>query len=131
MGLKEDNTNEDIQKHLIEIETYIMEDEKFFLFRKIKKIINSCLSVFGIEVHKIKDKTKHSRPALAFIQDRFIHELVGVEIGVQKGVNAREIFDKLKIKRLYLIDLWKEIELDTTQKYMDIAYKNTLKRLKP
>ena len=45
-----------------------------------------------------------SRPMIDFLAQNFQRKLVGVEIGVDEGVNAERILTKLLIKRLYLID---------------------------
>lgn len=45
------------------------------------------------------------RPALKTLKDK--RNLVGVEIGVDSGLNALEILQGLDIKKLFLIDPWK------------------------
>jgi predicted O-methyltransferase YrrM len=47
---------------------------------------------------------KMDRPSLRLLIGR--ENLVGAEIGVYKGVNAKEILTYLDIKKLYLIDNW-------------------------
>lgn len=46
------------------------------------------------------------RLAIKFIKDNLKGELVGAEIGVNKGYHAKEIYDALNLKMLYLIDPW-------------------------
>ncbi len=48
---------------------------------------------------------KMDRPSLRLLIDK--ENLVGAEIGVFKGRNAKEILDNLDIKKIYLIDNWK------------------------
>ena len=45
------------------------------------------------------------RPSLRLLIGK--ENLVGVEIGVYQGRNAKEILDNLDIKKIYLIDNWK------------------------
>lgn len=47
---------------------------------------------------------KMDRPSLRLLIGR--ENLVGAEIGVFKGRNAKEILDNLDIKKIYLIDNW-------------------------
>ena len=47
-----------------------------------------------------------NRPSLDLLRDK--KELVGAEIGVQSGVNAKWMLENLDIKKLYLIDPYKE-----------------------
>ena len=44
------------------------------------------------------------RPMIDFLAQNFHRKLIGVEIGVDEGVNAENILTKLSIERLYLID---------------------------
>lgn len=44
------------------------------------------------------------RPMIKYIRDQKRQNLVGVEIGVQSGINAKSILESLSIKKLYLID---------------------------
>ena len=46
-----------------------------------------------------------NRPSLQNLVDK--KDLVGVEVGVFRGLNARNILESLNIKKLYLIDTWK------------------------
>ena len=47
------------------------------------------------------------RPAIAFMKQYFKNKaLIGLELGVMRGNNARSILDNLNIKRLYLVDAW-------------------------
>jgi len=48
---------------------------------------------------------KHrKRPMIRFIKDLNKKDLVGVEIGVFKGVHSKNILSSLKLKKLYLVD---------------------------
>jgi len=44
------------------------------------------------------------RPMIDFLVQNFHRKLVGVEIGVDEGVNTKNILTKLPIERLYLVD---------------------------
>lgn len=61
-------------------------------------------------------------------------EIIGVEIGVYKGFNAKDILDYLNIKMLYLIDPYlgyKEENKDRCQDYINNAKNEMLVRMKP
>lgn len=48
-------------------------------------------------------------------------KLVGAEIGVRTGINAKDMLEKLSIKKLYLIDTWKNSPIASKE--------NTIKNL--
>lgn len=60
------------------------------------------------------------RPAIKVMKEMFNEKsVIGAEIGVDKGVNAKSILKELNIERLYLIDAWinyKEIQAERPQK---------------
>tara|TARA_Y100001968_G_C19226340_1_gene652259 strand:- start:191 stop:709 length:519 start_codon:yes stop_codon:yes gene_type:complete len=56
-----------------------------------------------------------------------LKHLTGIEIGVQLGNNAEKIINNLNIKKLYLVDPWKEYET-LEQKTQDEYYEFVKKR---
>jgi predicted O-methyltransferase YrrM len=46
----------------------------------------------------------YTRPMTNFLKERYNHPLIGVEIGVDKGYNSKNMLLALSIKKLYLID---------------------------
>jgi hypothetical protein len=70
--------------------------------RKIVKIVAPKLyeDYYGMweSINKVP------RPMTLFLKERSKAELVGVEIGVASGRNARSMLEELPIKRLWLID---------------------------
>ena len=48
------------------------------------------------------------RPAIQFIHNKFENKpLIGVEVGVEKGIHAMEILNSLNLDKLYLSDIWR------------------------
>jgi len=75
------------------------------------------------------------RPAIIKMVDYFSNcKIVGAEIGVYKGDNAKSILNLLNIEKLFLIDIWdKTIEgiKNRLRKYKSLnTYKEVLKRFK-
>jgi len=59
------------------------------------------------------------RKSIEFIKKSYTHSLVGAEIGVATGVNAKNILENLNIKRLYLIDnIWRDDIFKNLTSYM-------------
>lgn len=64
-----------------------------------------------------------TRPSLQNLIDK--KDLVCAEVGVKRGVNAKDMLTKLSIKKLYLIDNWitkhssEEITLKNLEKFKD------------
>ena len=46
------------------------------------------------------------RPSIRFIKENLKGELIGAEIGVDRGRHAQDILNNLNLKKLYLIDSW-------------------------
>ena len=47
------------------------------------------------------------RPMMQAVKDKFQdQELVGAEIGVQRGVNAKQMLNNFQLKQLVLVDIW-------------------------
>lgn len=61
---------------------------------------------------------KLNRPSLQNLTKK--KNLVGAEIGVRTGINAKDILDKLSIKKLYLIDNWKSSPIANKEKTIKI-----------
>jgi len=59
-------------------------------------------------------RSREVRPFVEFLKPR--KNLVGVEIGVEGGANARVMFEELDIKTLYLIDIF--------DSYLDPVYED-------
>jgi len=124
-----------IAKALKGVENHIKEDYEFnfrsFFRSFLRKAINLPFGIFGLELRKKTSiPTIPLRNSIKYIQKNYKGSLIGVEIGVQKGVNAEDILKKIEISKLYLIDPWEEVEGDVRQEFMDLAYKSTLKRVK-
>jgi len=63
-------------------------------------LLNKILWRFNLELYKI-----YPRSAISFMKKYFKgREVVGAEIGVYTGGNAKSILETLNIKKLYLID---------------------------
>jgi hypothetical protein len=83
----------------------------------IKLIIKKVLKIALNPWNKLKKKIKKflewdiiARPSTIFLKDYFKNNsLVGVEIGVFKGNNAKSLLKTLNIKKLYLIDSYEKI----------------------
>jgi len=70
------------------------------------KTIERFLSNFNLGVYQ-----PFPRSAIKFIQNHFDDkEMIGAEIGVYRGDNAKSIMKTLPIKKLYLIDPYEEYE---------------------
>lgn len=104
--------------------------------RRCEPYLNGCLRHLSLRLTKIKPR-EPERPALQFIKNNLKKKegLVGVEIGVFRGENARNMFETMHIKHLYLIDPW--ISYDDTDPNMhgtevlNEALENTKRLLKP
>ena len=57
-------------------------------------------------------------------------DLIGVEVGVFKGLNAKSMFKSRKVKRLYLVDPYKQYELGLPQKSLSNLKKKSFELLK-
>jgi len=74
--------------------------------------------------------TKIPRKSIIFMKDYFKNQkLIGVEIGVQLGINSKSILKELNIKELYLIDSWAP-EYYKSVKLSNNCYKYTLNTFK-
>ena len=75
------------------------------------------------------------RPAILFIKKYFNQkDVIGAEIGVEKGINSESILKELNISTLYLVDIWfdyNEIGANRPQKanfeLVSNKFKNNLK----
>ncbi|QYW08130.1 O-methyltransferase [Lokiarchaeota virus WyrdV1] len=80
------------------------------LYQKILPIISN----------NVKLLSKVPRPSILFMKEYFNQDsVIGAEIGVDKGRNAKSILTELNIDKLYLVDAWfnyKEIQANRPQK---------------
>ena len=89
-------------------------------------------------IEKLPPKYEYTRPMISFISENFdkSNELVGLEIGVDRGDNAVYILSILPIKKLYLVDPYleyKEFKNNTgwenlTQEKFDAYFKTAQKK---
>ena len=75
------------------------------------------------------------RPAIKLMKTYFKKKgLIGVEIGVKKGYNAKSILKELNISKLYLIDIWNDYNefgiKNSTNEYYEIVLKKFEKNKK-
>jgi len=95
----------------------------------IKKIIKNIFHYIGIDVQYY-----YPRGFIRFLKEQK-KDLVGAEVGVNKGENALNILKYLPIKKLYLIDPYQEYKeysdkvTIATQKGLSIAENQAHKRL--
>jgi len=85
-----------------------MVDKKIIMKkRKINHFLYELKTFFILFIDRFFPKT---RPMIQYIkhENKDIRPLVGVEVGVFYGDNAIDILKNLNIKRLYLIDVWKD-----------------------
>lgn len=68
------------------------------------------------------------RPAIKFIKENLKGELIGVEVGVQKGNHAMEIFNSLNLEKLYLIDIWRPYIQEKRELNFANDYENVLQK---
>ena len=77
---------------------------------KLVKTINKIFPYSAKYIGKIEDKPDTLRPMFQYINNQnkgFYPEhkpLVGVEVGIDIGINAKKIMDKMHITCLYLVD---------------------------
>jgi len=98
---------------------------------KIKRLINSILNKFNLEIIKT-----HPREAIKFAKEYFKgKKILAIEIGVLQGINSEQILKNLNIKEIYLIDPWtsyldyKKSEPERTQQSLNEDFKECKKRL--
>jgi hypothetical protein len=61
------------------------------------------------------------RPSTQFVKNSGGRDLIVIEIGTDKGYNAKTILDNLDIKKMYLIDPYMETGLQGSNKAYDMA----------
>lgn len=74
------------------------------------------------------------RPMIKWVKENLKEEkLVGVEVGVWEGVNAKSILENLDMKLLFLVDPWKKHRIYNgrlfSQDKLDICLIKTISRL--
>jgi len=91
-----------------------------------------------VNLYKIKKyisiihPSSYTRPMIKAVQDKNQKDLVGLEIGVDEGLNTLNILKNLNIKKLYLVDPYEFIEYDSGLKVDWSKHKKTaIKRLEP
>ncbi|MCL5018764.1 MAG: class I SAM-dependent methyltransferase [Candidatus Pacearchaeota archaeon] len=67
---------------------------------ELSKAITSFLHLFGFDIYKYSIL----RDMCNYVNENKKGELVGVEIGVHKGDNAKQMLKRMNLKMLYLID---------------------------
>lgn len=74
----------------------------------IKRITPSLYQRILPIISELKLLSKVPRPSILFMKEYFNQNyfLIGAEIGVNKGINAKSILKELNVKKLYLIDAW-------------------------
>lgn len=99
---------------------------------KIKRNIENFLNLFNIGI--VKNYPRHS---IRFAKNHFNNlEIIAVEIGVSKGENAKNILKELNVKRIFLIDPYKEheeyskTEPNQIQKVLDSVFIKAKHKLK-
>lgn len=99
----------------------------------IRKIINKIFYECGYSIsakHGIQIRKLYPRP---FAEQLNGTNLVGAEVGVFEGEHAKSLFDIGKVKKLYLIDPYKEYNQCNSyqsQRESDLAKGNALTKLK-
>ncbi|HEA46571.1 MAG TPA: class I SAM-dependent methyltransferase [Candidatus Pacearchaeota archaeon] len=68
--------------------------------RALKRVLRGCLHKFSIDIYKYNGLS----PMENYVNKHTNGKLVGVEIGVYKGINAEKILKGMNIETLYLID---------------------------
>jgi len=78
----------------------------------MKKLIRKFQHLAQEILEKI-DTTYYARPVTLFVREQEKKNLVGLEIGTDKGINARNILDVLDIKTLYLVDAYIPVKYES------------------
>ena len=73
----------------------------------------------------IMHPSSYTRPMIKAIQDKNQKDLVGLEIGVDEGLNTLNILKNLNIKKLYLIDPYLPVEYNSGLKFDWSKHKRT------
>jgi len=61
-----------------------------------------------LRFHLLSIMSAVPRPAILYLAEQHKTGLVGAEIGVDEGINAKSILETLSIKRLYLVDPYQD-----------------------
>lgn len=77
----------------------------------IKAIIRKTISFVSYLKNKIKSFSGiDTRPSTEFFKKHFKDQpLIGIEIGVFKGDNAKNLLENLNIEKLYLVDSYEKL----------------------
>ena len=76
----------------------------------LKKGPKDCYNIFAVNFAS-------TRGALWFLEKNYTKSLIGAEIGVEAGVHAKQLRKYLDIKKLYLIDIWKNYKESDNARY--------------
>ena len=74
------------------------------LRNRIVKIVNKCIPITAQYYGKMGDKPGVLRPSMNVVAKSNKTDLIGAEVGVKAGINAKKMLDLMNIKKLYLID---------------------------
>jgi len=92
------------------------------LINKMVSVVNHLFPFSARYFGKIIDKPGTIRPMFRYIQQNYNIGLIGVEVGVDQGINAKNILNSLKnIEQLYLVDPYKGFDYKT---YDGIHHRN-------
>lgn len=94
------------------------------------------LNTFDVAYKRTLETITHTRFMIYFIKKnkQFHHDLIGVEIGVRSGENARNIIMNLPIKKLYLVDPYLPYHDNNTfrdKKFQEAVYEKAKQNLSP
>ena len=79
---------------------------------KTKQLIRKSQNLIQRVLGKV-NATYYTRPVILFVQEQKKKNLVGLEIGTDKGINARNILSVLDIKMLYLVDDYQPVKYES------------------
>jgi len=71
---------------------------------KIVKAVNKAIPSTAQYCGKMGDKPDELRPSMNVVAKSNKTDLMGAEVGVKRGINAKKMLDLMDIKKLYLID---------------------------
>ena len=100
---------------------------------KLNKLFQKTDAFLNVHYKRLSMKhnpEKHMHPMTEHIKNNYNHNnLVGVEIGVREGDNAKNMLMLLPIKKLFLVDPYIEYPL-RNQKEQDYMYSYMVKNIK-
>jgi len=93
---------------------------------KVVQIVNKTIPYTAQYYGKVGDKPNKLRPAMNVVKNLNINNLIGAEIGIAQGVNAKKMLDMMSIKKLYLVDPYEpyaETDMDMITRHRREAHK--------